>query len=286
MNRLMNCDQVFEILTRAPFPSGEASDASVEHHLGSCHACRELAEALRPAVDLFHESIPADESLDLPGYMGRLFAAVDESATATVTRRPPATRRSVKSGMASAGFGTAICLLVCGGLVLSFGRDLVSSRPGPLAASGDLADRPVREGRELLASLNLPLVCRTTFEPNRAGRRGNETIERTKAAGPATGTPSADRHAHRTRCCTECHAVANPDRPKLVSTVKLSRSCAACHRVDNVPDGRQALLGRSAFPALDSWLAGLAVHNNGSITSPWISVNRSSRPRWGYVSSS
>ena len=62
MNRLMNCDHVFDILTRAPFPAGEASDADVEHHLRACHECRQLAEALRPAVDLFHESIPSDES--------------------------------------------------------------------------------------------------------------------------------------------------------------------------------------------------------------------------------
>ena len=61
MNRLMNCDHVFDILTRAPFPTGDDTDPDVEHHLRACHGCRQLAEALRPAVDLFHESISPDE---------------------------------------------------------------------------------------------------------------------------------------------------------------------------------------------------------------------------------
>ena len=64
----MNCDQVFDILTRGPFPSGAASDASVQRHLGACAECRQLAEALRPALDLIHESVPPEESWGLPGY--------------------------------------------------------------------------------------------------------------------------------------------------------------------------------------------------------------------------
>jgi hypothetical protein len=32
MKLLMNCDQVFDVLTRGPFPTGEPSDEPVEHH--------------------------------------------------------------------------------------------------------------------------------------------------------------------------------------------------------------------------------------------------------------
>jgi hypothetical protein len=64
----MNCDQVFDILTRGPFPSGAASDGSVQRHLSGCAECRQLAEALRPALDLIHESVPPEESWGLPGY--------------------------------------------------------------------------------------------------------------------------------------------------------------------------------------------------------------------------
>ena len=63
---LLNCDQVFDVLTRGPFPTGSPDDEGVEHHLRACHDCRQLAEALRPAVSLLHEAVAADEALDLP----------------------------------------------------------------------------------------------------------------------------------------------------------------------------------------------------------------------------
>ncbi len=64
----MNCDQVFEILTRGPFPTGGACDHDVEEHLSQCVDCHRLAEALRPALELFQEAIGPEESRDLPGY--------------------------------------------------------------------------------------------------------------------------------------------------------------------------------------------------------------------------
>jgi len=66
----MDCDQVFMILTRGPFPTGEPSDELVEAHLERCAECWRLAEALRPALEVFQEAIPAAESRDLPGYWG------------------------------------------------------------------------------------------------------------------------------------------------------------------------------------------------------------------------
>lgn len=61
----MRCDDVFEILTRGPFPSGATTDESVERHLECCHECRTFAEALRP--------ISASANVDgIPVYDGRL----------------------------------------------------------------------------------------------------------------------------------------------------------------------------------------------------------------------
>src|SRR5918997_915126 len=54
----MNCDQVFMILTRGPFPTGEPWDEEVEGHLESCSECWRLAEALRPALAIFQEAVP------------------------------------------------------------------------------------------------------------------------------------------------------------------------------------------------------------------------------------
>ncbi len=66
----MDCDQVFMILTRGPFPTGEPWDEQVEEHLEKCADCWRLAEALRPALEVFQEAVPPAESRDLPGYWG------------------------------------------------------------------------------------------------------------------------------------------------------------------------------------------------------------------------
>jgi hypothetical protein len=66
----MDCEQVFKILTRGPFPTGEAWDEQVENHLENCADCWRLAEALRPALEVFQEAVPPAESRELPGYWG------------------------------------------------------------------------------------------------------------------------------------------------------------------------------------------------------------------------
>jgi hypothetical protein len=84
----MDCDQVFMILTRGPFPTGELWDEDVEAHLETCGDCWRLAEALRPALEVFQEAVPPAESRDLPGYWGdaRPAAAVVSEITRPVMR--------------------------------------------------------------------------------------------------------------------------------------------------------------------------------------------------------
>jgi hypothetical protein len=66
----MDCDQVFAILTRGPFPTGASSDELVEEHLESCGECWRFAEALRPTEEVFQEAVTDEEGRDLPGYWG------------------------------------------------------------------------------------------------------------------------------------------------------------------------------------------------------------------------
>ena len=66
----MDCDRVFMVLTRGPFPTGEIWDEEVEAHLEICADCWRLAEALRPALEVFQEAVPPSESRELPGYWG------------------------------------------------------------------------------------------------------------------------------------------------------------------------------------------------------------------------
>ncbi|MEM1303448.1 MAG: hypothetical protein AAGG46_01040 [Planctomycetota bacterium] len=66
----MDCDQVFAVLTRGPFPSGSAEDALVDEHLNGCPDCWRIAEALRPADDVPQEALSPRESRELPAYWG------------------------------------------------------------------------------------------------------------------------------------------------------------------------------------------------------------------------
>ncbi|QDU54212.1 hypothetical protein [Aeoliella mucimassa] len=89
----MNCDQVFMILTSGPFPTGDRSDIEVENHLDHCPTCWRIAEALRPAHDVFEESVPAWEGRDLPGYWGEsqparaVMAELQQTALRTTATR-------------------------------------------------------------------------------------------------------------------------------------------------------------------------------------------------------
>jgi len=78
MKVVISCDEVFDVLTRGPFPTGQAQDEYVDAHLAVCHECRQLAEALRPAVDLFQESMLENEKQPLPVYLGRFHATVPD----------------------------------------------------------------------------------------------------------------------------------------------------------------------------------------------------------------
>ena len=68
MKAVFTCDEVFDVLTREPFPSGDPDDEIVESHLAVCHECRQLAEAFRPAVGLFHEATSTGLEGELPSY--------------------------------------------------------------------------------------------------------------------------------------------------------------------------------------------------------------------------
>lgn len=81
----MDCDDVFFVLTSGPFPSGSPYDDAVERHVERCDACRGFATALRPAADLFHESLTPAEMRKLPGYRGRVPTPAAVRARSRVT---------------------------------------------------------------------------------------------------------------------------------------------------------------------------------------------------------
>jgi hypothetical protein len=217
----MNCDQVFDVLTRGPFPTGAASDEAVERHLRACHECRELAEALQPAVELLHEAISPDEASGLPEYSGALATSEGNVATAEACRPTPlSVRRLARQEVVSrrpspwlglARFTAAAVLLVAAGSLV-FGVLTTARQP-----SGKFqAQSPARlddQGLVTLASLQLPAGCFPRDLLQNAGAPASASVIQQAALV----------------CCTECHNAQNPQRAMVGSVAIMQHSCLACH---------------------------------------------------------
>jgi hypothetical protein len=241
-NYPMNCDQIFDVLTRGPFPTGNASDAAVERHLAACHECRELAEALQPAVQLFHEALADGEGKSLPGYRGvysedrasTISAALQEalaedkpSALPRLARPLRAISRGVSHARANRlsqrgeqwRLGVALSLgVLVGVLLLGVGWQAAPSGMFAPSASAKAVGREVRFqpsdlGKQTLASLALPGVCLPPTVP---------TAEPLAAMASAPGVTAY-------ACCLSCHAESSANRPRLSDQAALDRSCHVCH---------------------------------------------------------
>ncbi len=239
----MNCDLVFAILTRGPFPTGHPSDRQVEAHLSTCPGCYRLAEALRPAFEMDEEAIPADESRYLPGYWGELRPAPSASRgrpTQVAVRRPaarpvmqaPPKRWTRILHQPASRLAAAVLVGVLLALVLRSAG--VSEKPVltdaaapsssertwskrlPITPPAPPAQQPPRSAEQVAALRALALV------PACFGSR----LDLTRTTFPAESPQSEDYHA--LQCCTQCHNQSRPGTaPAALST--LTRSCTACH---------------------------------------------------------
>ena len=247
MKLLVNCDQVFDVLTRGPFPTGDASDEAVEQHLRACHDCRRLAEALRPAVALMHEAVSGDQALCLPEYQGSLPPPLDEHldesprdsvgglrSLAMGLRRldcqpqplpkPPFDYAQLVNGLrllAASVLVVALGTLAWGLLMSARNHGNIASLPGrPAPAIGGVsAARPDESGLRTLAALKLTPVC---FPPSA------RILSAAEAGTPLTSALAADELL---TCCTHCHAQGKaPDATLVASNVRFAQSCSACHR--------------------------------------------------------
>ncbi len=147
---MIQCDEVFDILTRGPFPTGAPSDGIVELHLAHCESCRQLAEALRPALELFQEAVTPEESRTLPSYWGESgsnlapWLSAKSGAGGRVAQRSPALRRRIRSPLTlprwslppSARVAAAVVLgMALAGLLRRLGSDEIDSAPRPAVAA-------------------------------------------------------------------------------------------------------------------------------------------------------
>ncbi|MBC8353385.1 MAG: hypothetical protein H8E66_15410 [Planctomycetes bacterium] len=198
MKAVFTCDDVFDILTREPFPSGGADDEIVESHLAVCHDCRQLAEAFRPAVGLFHESLSAGIDDELPSYRGRLQPIIETLAQEDVSSQS-------KSGHGWILYGMAIAAsLILVGSVIFAALATKPSDGGSMPVASVVRTAQDRD-YTLLAALEIPRNCRSMLESS----------ERTLATEFV--------------CCTKCHNATSRVVSTNLAILKSSAACAACH---------------------------------------------------------
>jgi hypothetical protein len=238
---LLNCDQVFDVLTRGPFPAGGPEDEAVEHHLRACHDCRRLAEALRPAVALMHEALASDQPRDLPEYQGTLaeprqlsvvklaVANKKRGSTSRAQGMVPTAQPAVRfqQAMGAARFIAATFLLVISGALLYAIGASDEARGLMVAVFGSREARPLNDsdgfpseqGLLTLASLKLPVACMPLSHRPLSPEHATEI-----AAAIASGSLEA------TRCCTECHHAVRSQSRSMNLAAATHKHCQICHR--------------------------------------------------------
>ncbi len=226
----MNCDQVFDILTRGPFPTGTACDTGVEAHLSACAECRRLADALRPALELFQEAVGPEESRDLPGYWCAV--ATDRKPPVVSYAEEPQPPLAVPRKWARTAIGRNWSALAAWRIaaLLAFGAmagSLLSSRgtfdgfstvPPLGGASASAAGQGGDSPRFIMAELAaLPAACLRNL-PVKSPRNSI-------SSGQLFAKPDLNDFA----CCTDCHHVNAEGVPKS-ATALVRQSCQLCHK--------------------------------------------------------
>lgn len=195
MKLLVDCDNVFDRLTRGPFPSGEEDDSAVEGHLSVCHECRRLAEALRPAVSLLHEAY-ADEQISderLPAYHG----TPDRSTDRAITR--------ASGGQWSLGWQLVAASLL--GVMI-----------------GSLAINALMEGR---GQGSQPVALAQPAENGASGLTRLAVLKLSETCLPS-GMALASNSAAKLSCCTDCHS-SSAAAKRNIDVGRLQLACVACH---------------------------------------------------------
>ncbi len=235
----MNCDDVFVILTRGPFPSGSPQDRYVEAHLQRCTDCQRLAEALRPNDDSLHELVGLDEGGALPGYWGEPLGSVGDlaisltgaSGKSGLKHLTPcavqATRQARNLNVWQFSAAVALGIVVAAAL-----RTLVAGHPArPLITATvephdsfynfvETRRPPSAVDYEGTSFQSLPAVCRPAATSN-----GQEAIE---------PIPNSELNGlNGAKCCTDCHRSGKGIQISDAAKLRIARHCSACHEDRN-----------------------------------------------------
>jgi hypothetical protein len=222
MKAVISCDDVFDALTRGPFPSGSRDDEFVDLHLRACHDCRQLAEALRPAVGLFHETISEDCASALPSYRGALSNVLLTEVPMPVVvlgeqKSAPKPRSQVTAGTVALAMTGLLALFL---LVTNSLADRSGNRGPDDRSISALAVNPGQKvPRPALAAFGIPLSCIPA-------RVASIELKKVQAADLQLTPAQRDDFV----CCTRCHFSGGQSVPSHAAMQKVTLACASCHR--------------------------------------------------------
>jgi len=230
MKTLLNCDDVFDVLTAGPFPTGDRGDESIHQHLAGCAACRRLAAALKPACGLLHEVMPAAERAGLPIYL-----ADEDAQTERIMRR---VRQQPRKREVRGHHFSARQMLIWNSLVATL--LLIAVCPWTLGSRNGA--RAVADGDPYQALLGLALPAECLQVAMAGGQRILHPPARATAAcqtcHASDSVPIAGYSVQTLRysCCTECHSVSLPEHPQVRDMNRLVAACQTCHAATHEPE--------------------------------------------------
>jgi hypothetical protein len=226
----MNCDEVFAILTRGPFPSGDRHDRLVEAHLQFCLDCQRLAEALRPNDENRPEAVAPEDTVSLPGYWGGpldaasypMLSLAQTAGQTPLQPRPKGTKKTRQTHPQRIKIGHFMAAVVLGIVVAAIVRTLIVGSELPHRSKapsqgryGTTSTLDTFDGRDALA--DHPIEClRHSID---SGRLLIDT---------ETGRSLYPLSRVATNCCGQCHNGAAITMGKMAQA-ELHRNCAACH---------------------------------------------------------
>ncbi|RCS40653.1 hypothetical protein DTL42_25120 [Bremerella cremea] len=230
-HHLPTCDDVFDVLTRGPFPTGQHdTDFPVQRHLTVCHSCRELAEALRPVTAVLAEGQQevSTEETSLPVFLAEAQAPCNCCVTDQAEQKSTDPIRVLR--------GPLIAFALCVMVMLAFTSNWLGGQhkpnPTPVSPSGTLvADVPAPNSGLLEAGFSLA-NCSLLAVDN----------VKKPAASVAESTPvQTDEHLSQKfsaeQCCSQCHHAGQASQPAASNTVTLKGTqiialasrCHLCH---------------------------------------------------------
>jgi len=207
MKLLLDCDAVFDALTSGCATARE--DEALREHLDCCAECRQLAEAMEPAVDVFaNESRAAERhSASAVSLANKVLAHVDAERSSVLAESHRRCLLYLNAHAWSQLGAAAAVLLALGGLFWATSPREDAAQLAVLPAfTSPLArpTEPTEHGLLHLASLQLPSICLT---PTAVSKDAAAVIQ----------------------CCTRCHRSG-----EMVPVVRLvafsQQSCVACHK--------------------------------------------------------